>query len=106
MNGAETVAFDFAHGEMLETMALGDFTVTYKLDSHIFSSWISEKWSLNPSKNKKISQCWSLGHPRLPQIYVGRGEHHNANNSWLLENDLLRNNPRRFWYSPDAYSPH
>jgi hypothetical protein len=56
--------------------------------------------------DKKVSRCWSLDHLHPPQIGADRDWHHNASNSWLLENDLLPNNQRRFWYLPAAYSPH
>lgn len=38
MNAAEITAFDAAHAEMLETMTEGDFTVTHRIDAHIFSA--------------------------------------------------------------------
>ena len=38
MNAAETAAFDAAHAEMLEAMTQGYFTVTHRIDAHIFSA--------------------------------------------------------------------
>ena len=38
MNETEIAAFDAAHAEMLETMTEGDFTVTHRIDAHIFSA--------------------------------------------------------------------
>jgi hypothetical protein len=38
MNAAEIAAFDAAHAEMLEAMTKGDFTVTHRIDAHIFSA--------------------------------------------------------------------
>ena len=42
MNEAEITAFDAAHKEMLEAMTSGDFTVTHRIDAHIFSAGLVE----------------------------------------------------------------